>query len=66
MRQLAAAFVRVGFLQLRKGASKLAHSKEDAPRMLEKSLPGCEGFSAASGFSVHLRVLRVSVVNGGL
>ena len=27
--------------------SKLAHSKEDAPRMLEKSLPGCEGFSAS-------------------
>src|SRR5436190_10328435 len=39
VRQLAAAFVRVELLRLRKGASKLAHSKEDAPRMLEKSLP---------------------------
>ncbi|PYU89504.1 MAG: hypothetical protein DMG08_21150 [Acidobacteria bacterium] len=46
VRQLAAAFVRVELLRLRKGASKLAHSKKDAPRMLQKSLPGCEGLSA--------------------
>ena len=30
VRQLAAAFVRVELLRLRKGASKLAHSKKDA------------------------------------
>ena len=34
--KLAAAFVRVELLRLRKSTSKLAHSKEDAPRMLEK------------------------------
>src|SRR6266568_2283956 len=45
VRQLAAAFVPMGLLRLREGASKLAHSKSDAPRRLEKSLPDCKGFS---------------------
>ncbi|PYV29212.1 MAG: hypothetical protein DMG09_30615 [Acidobacteria bacterium] len=32
VRQLAAAFARVELLRLGKGASKLAHSKEDGPQ----------------------------------
>src|SRR5213083_3162912 len=45
VRQLAAAFVRVELLRLRKGASKLAHSKEDPQECWKNPCPDyvCSG-----------------------
>ncbi|PYV43793.1 MAG: hypothetical protein DMG09_00135 [Acidobacteria bacterium] len=62
VRQLAAAFVPMGLLRLREGASKLAHSKSDAPRRLEKCQIAKDFRLSSMEISVNLRVLRVSVV----
>src|SRR5438876_2279858 len=38
-------FFTWSLFRVRQSASKLAHSKEEAPRMLEKSVADCKGFS---------------------